>query len=83
MKGAFLSSVGLIGDTIEILIMLKMCQSFSYTRCPKKMYLTSTFYFEAVSTTMSGIIGFLVSPNLYNSFDSLLICFHELMSKWQ
>ena len=42
------------------------------------MYLTLTLYFETVTTMMLGILAFPVSPNLYNSFDTLLICFHEL-----
>ena len=32
-------------------------------------------------TLMSGILSFRVSPDLYNSFDILLICFHDLMNK--
>ena len=51
--------------------------------CRKKMYLTFTLNFEAVTTLMSGILVFLVFPDLYNSFDTLPICFHGLMNKWQ
>ena len=53
-----------------------------YTGCLKQLYPTLTFYFEAVTTIMLGILGFPVSADLYNSFDTLLICFHDLM-KWQ
>ena len=50
---------------------------------PQEMYMTLTLNFERVTTLMSGSVGFFVSPNLYNSFDTLLICFHGLMNKWQ
>ena len=49
----------------------------------QKMYLTLMLYFEAEATIMMGILGFHVSPYLYNSFDTLPICFHDLMDKWQ
>ena len=39
-------------------------------------------YFEAVTTIMLGILDFSVSADLYNSFDTLLLCFHDLMNKW-
>ena len=45
------------------------------------MYLTLRLYFEAVITTMLAILGFPVSADLYNSFDILLICFHDLINK--
>ena len=48
-----------------------------------KMCVDLTLYFEAVTTIMSRILGFSVSPDLYNSFDTLFICFHDLMNKWQ
>ena len=37
------------------------------------MYLTLRLNFEAVTNLMSGILSFPVSPDLYNSFDTLLI----------
>ena len=51
-------------------------------RLPEKMYLTLTPYFEVVSTIMSVILGFPSVLDLYNSFDTLLICFHDLMNEW-
>ena len=45
------------------------------------MCVTFTLYFEAVITTMFGILGFPVSPDIYNSFHILLICFHDLINK--
>ena len=45
------------------------------------MYLTLTLYSEAVTTIMLKISGFPVSADLYNSFDTLVICFHDLMIK--
>ena len=39
-------------------------------------------YFEAVTTIMSGPLGFF-SSDLHNSFDTLLICFYDLMNRWQ
>ena len=47
------------------------------------MYLTLAFKFEAVTTLMSGIIGFPVTPGLYNSFDTLFVCFNGLTNKWK
>ena len=44
---------------------------------PKKMFLILMLYFEAVTTI--GILGFSVFPDL--SFDTLFICFHDLMIK--
>ena len=38
--------------------------------------------FEAVTTLMSGNVGFAVSPDLYNSFDTLFIFFH-MMNKFK
>ena len=38
-----------------------------------KIYLTLTLNFEAMVTLMLGILGFLISPDLYNSFDTLFI----------
>ena len=55
--------------------------SRSTTGCPKTMYPTLTFYFEAVTTIMPGTLGFPVSPDLYNSFETLLICFHDLINE--
>ena len=49
--------------------------------CPKKMYLILTLNFEPVTTLMSGSLVLSVFPDLYNSFDTLLICFLSLMSK--
>ena len=49
-------------------------------RAPK-IYLVLTLYFEAVTTIITGILGFLVFPDLYNLFETLLICFHGLMNK--
>ena len=43
------------------------------TGCPKKMLLTLTFYFEAVTTIMSSILGLPAFLDMYNSFDYLLI----------
>ena len=54
-----------------------------YTGCPKKVYLTLKLYFEAVTIMMLGISGFPASLDLYNSFDTLLVCLHDLMNKWQ
>ena len=51
------------------------------TVCRTKLYLTLTLYFEAVTTLMLGISGFPVSPYLYDSFDTLLICFDDMMNK--
>ena len=51
--------------------------------CPKKLYLTLTHYFEAMTTIMLVIISFSVSPYIRNSFDTLFICFHDLMNEWQ
>ena len=48
----------------------------------KKMFLALTLNFEAVATLMSGILVFSVFPDLYNLFDTLLICFHGLISEW-
>ena len=39
--------------------------------------------FEAVTTIILGLLGFPVSPDLYNSFDTSHICFNDLMIKWQ
>ena len=36
------------------------------------MYLTLMLYFEAVTAIMAGIVGFTASPDLYNSFYTLL-----------
>ena len=52
--------------------------SSTLTWSPKKVYLTSTLYSEMV-----GVLGFPVCLDLYSSFDSLLICFHDLMNRWQ
>ena len=48
-----------------------------------KMYLNLALYFEAVATIMLGILGFSASLDLYNSLDTLLVCVHDLMNKWQ
>ena len=48
----------------------------------QKMYLTLTLYFKAVITMMLEILGCPVSPDLCNSFDTSLICFHDPMNKW-
>ena len=37
---------------------------------PKKMFLTLTLHIETVTTIMLGILGFSVSTNLHNSFDT-------------
>ena len=47
-----------------------------------KMYLVLMLNFEAVSTLMKDILGFLVSHDPHNSFDTLLICFHSLVNEW-
>ena len=47
----------------------------------QKMYLTLTLYFESVTTVMSRMLGFHVSPDLNNSFGTLFTCFHDLMNK--
>ena len=47
-----------------------------------KMYLVLTLNFEPVTTLMSEILGFAVSPDLYDSFDTLPICCHGIMNKW-
>ena len=52
-------------------------------RVSHKTYLTLTFYFEAVATTMLAMLGLPVFPDLYNSFDTLLIYFYDLLNKWQ
>ena len=52
-------------------------------RVYEKMDLTLTLNFEAVTTLMSGMLGFLVSPDMYNSFVTLLVYFHSLMNKWK
>ena len=49
--------------------------------CLRKMHLTLMLYFEAVTTIVSGLLRFSVSPDLYNSFDTLLISFHDFMNK--
>ena len=36
-----------------------------------------------LTAIMLGILGFPVFPDLYNLFDSLLICFHHVMNKQQ
>ena len=51
--------------------------------CPIKMYLTFTLNFGALSILMSGNLTFPVSPDLYNSLDTLHICFHGLLNKWR
>ena len=53
------------------------------TRCHQKMYLTLTLYFETVTTIIFGILAFPISPDLCNSFDTLPICFHDLINRWQ
>ena len=41
-------------------------------------------YFEAVTPIiLLESLGFPVSQDMYNSFDTLFICFHDLMNKWQ
>ena len=55
----------------------------NYTRCPRKIPLTVTPYFEALTTITVGILAFPVSPDLYNSVYTLPICFNDLMNKWQ
>ena len=45
--------------------------------------LTLTLYFEAVTIIMPGTFSFPLCLDLYNSFDSLLVFFHDLMNKWQ
>ena len=54
--------------------------NYEFYQVFKQIYLTLTLYFEAVTTIMLGILGFPVSPDLYNSFGVLLICFHDLIS---
>ena len=44
---------------------------------------TLTLCFEAVTTKTLRILGFPDSPNLYNSFGTLLVCFNDLTNKWQ
>ena len=47
------------------------------------MNLTLTLDFNAVTTMMPETLGFPVSVDLYNLFDTLFICFQDLMDKWQ
>ena len=44
---------------------------------------TLTPNIKAVTTLMSGNSGFPVSSDLYNSFDTLLICCYGLVKNWQ
>ena len=44
------------------------------------LYLALTLNFGTLNTLMSGVLGFPVSMDLYNSFDTLLISFHGLLS---
>ena len=67
------------GLYVHVLLLAKLV----YIPSVPKMYLTFTLYFEAVTIIMLGILGFPVSSDLYNSFDTLLICFHNLMNKWK
>ena len=46
------------------------------------MYLILTLYFEELTAIVSGLLGFSVSPDLYNSCETLLICFHDLVNTW-
>ena len=48
-----------------------------------KMYLTLILYFEEMIAIMLGILGFFAFPDLYISFDTSLVCVHDLMNKWQ
>ena len=52
-------------------------------RVSPKTNLTLTLYFEAMTIKMLKSLGLLVSLDLYNSFDILLVCFHELMNKFE
>ena len=51
---------------------MRFLKSVSYYRVSQKIYLTLMLYFEAVTTIMVGILGLTASPDLYNSFNSLL-----------
>ena len=44
----------------------KLRFSFKSTVCPRRMYLTFTLNFEAVTTSMSGILVFPVFQDLHN-----------------
>ena len=79
----FLSNVKAFRSVSEELSAIEVC-TFSNVLywVSQKMYLTLTLYFEAVAAIMSGILNFPVSSDLYNSIDTLLICFHDLMNKW-
>ena len=57
--------------------------SLGCTGHPKKLCLTLTIYFEEVTIKMLEILGSPVFPGMYNPFDTLLICFHDLINKWQ
>ena len=52
-------------------------QDYSTGR-PKKLYLILMLYFEAVATIMLGILGYSVSLDLYNPFDTFLSAFMNL-----
>ena len=52
----------------------------SCTGCPKKSNLISKLYFEAAKLLKSEILAFSASLELYNSFDTLFVCFHGLMN---
>ena len=56
----------------HIIYLMRLLRSVLYYRVSQKMYLTLMLYFEAVTTIMTGILGFTASPDLYNSFNTLL-----------
>ena len=56
----------------QILHLMRLLKSVSYYRVSQKIYLTLVLYFEIVTTIMVGILGLTASPDLYNSFNTLL-----------
>ena len=64
-------------------LLLKIENSFKHTVFPKEMYLNLKLSFKAVNTLMSETSSFLVSLDMYNLFDTLLVCFHGRLGIWQ
>ena len=50
-------------------------------RISQKMFLILTLHLETATTMMVGILGFPICSDLYNSFDTLITCFHDLMNR--
>ena len=72
-----------VSFTSFISVCIKDNMNFVSGRVSQKNYLTLSLNFEAVTTLMSGSLGFPVSPDLYDSFDTLHVCFHGVMNNWQ